>query len=629
MTFGLRRLGLAATCALVLGACSAGPDGRPSDTGLSGSGADAGPPGDARRPDADSPPARDAVAPPSPDADSPPARDAVAPSSPDADPPPLDSALLPTDAPSTPSPDAAAPPPVDASPPPADTAPSVAPDAALPVRPDPTGLIFDLTRLHTVDVVVAEADLEALENDRENRVPCDVTYDGIALPNSGIRQKGGLGSVSSLGAKPGFSLKFDEFDEDQDLFGMERLILNNAIQDRTFLHEHIGYELARQLGLPAQRTAHAVLTLNGYVYGIFVVAEPVDGDFLRRWFGPEQADGNLYEGPCCADFVGDIDHMELKDEVEDGRSRDDLIDLQNIVRDSSDADFPARVSARLDLRNFILGYAFDAAVYHWDGYAFNLNNHYIYHRPSDDRFVFLPHGMDQILQDVNFDPYAWPNGRLSQRIRENPAFDGLFRDAVRHIASHLWDVDFVRDRVEAVRRVLSQAPRGDDNLERDLRWFEENLEAVVADFARRKAVLLGAVAPPPPEPPPEPVCTPADRAGEHYVFCSGAVDVPTARADCANRGGLLGWPENDRAAAFFRENAAALSGGDTWIGVDDEAEEGVWRHADGTAADFVDWAPDRPNGAEDQNCALLDFGLDGGWNDRDCAELHGYVCRLP
>jgi spore coat protein H len=355
--------------------------------------------------------------------------------------------------------------------------------------------------LHFVDITVAEADLEALENDRENRVPCDIRFDGELIENSGIRQKGGIGSVSSLNGKPGFSIKFNEFERGQDLASLEKLVLNNAIQDRTLVHEHMGYELARRAGIPASRTAHAIVTLNGYTYGIYVVAESVDDDFLRRWFGEDQDTGNLYEGPCCADFVQDIEHMELDDE-DDGRTRDDLIELARIVREVPDAELPAALEAELDMRSFILGYALDAAVFHWDGYAFNVNNHYIYRRPADDRFVFMPHGMDQLFQDVNFDPQSWPNGRLAQRVRELPAYDALYREALAFIATDVWDTDAMHTRLDTVRRTLATAPRGLETVERDLRWFEESLPFVRAEYAIRKAVLHRGNAPPAPE-----VCT--------------------------------------------------------------------------------------------------------------------------
>ncbi|MCK6574718.1 CotH kinase family protein, partial [Myxococcota bacterium] len=489
-------------------------------------------------------------------------------------------------------------------------------------EPDPTLAVFDPTVLHFVDITVAEAHLEALENDRENRVPCDIRFDGELLENSGIRQKGGIGSVSSLNGKPGFSIKFNEFERGQDLASLEKLVLNNAIQDRTLVHEHMGYELARRAGIPASRTAHAIVTLNGYTYGIYVVAEAVDDDFLRRWFGEDQDTGNLYEGPCCADFVQDIEHMELDDE-DDGRTRDDLIELARIVRDVPDAELPAALEAELDMRSFILGYALDAAVFHWDGYAFNVNNHYLYRRPADDRFVFMPHGMDQLFQDVNFDPYGWPNGRLAQRVRELPAYDALYREALAFIATDVWDTDAMQARLDTVRRTLATAPRGLETVDRDLRWFEESLPFVRADYAIRKAVLRRGVAPPAPE-----VCTEITDGRARFALCPEPRTADAAAAHCGELGGTLAVPVDEAQQAFLQVAVLETFGVETWLGLSDALDEGRFLDPEGRRPAYEAWGPDRPNGAEAENCVVFDPNLGGLWNDRACGESRPCVCVL-
>lgn len=489
-------------------------------------------------------------------------------------------------------------------------------------EPDPTDGVFDPTVLHFVDITVAEAHLEALENDRENRVPCDIRFDGELLENSGIRQKGGIGSVSSLDGKPGFSIKFNEFERGQDLASLEKILLNNAIQDRTLIHEHMGYELARRAGIPASRTAHAIVTLNGYTYGIYVVAEAVDDDFLRRWFGEDQDTGNLYEGPCCADFVQDIAHMTLDDE-DDGRTRDDLIELARIVREVPDAELPGALGAELDMRSFILGYALDAALFHWDGYAFNVNNHYIYRRPADDRFVFMPHGMDQILQDVNFDPLAWPNGRLAQRVRELPAYDALFREALAFVATEIWDTGAMQTRLDTVRRTLATAPRGLETIERDLRWFEESLPSVRAEYAFRKAVLRRGSAPPAPE-----ICTEVTDGRARFALCPQPRTADAAAAHCGELGGTLAVPVDEAQQAFLQAAVLEVLGTETWLGLSDALDEGRFLDPEGRRPAYEAWAPNRPNGDEAENCVVFDPTFGGLWNDRACGESRPYVCRL-
>ena len=600
-----------------------------------------------------------------------PRADAVAPSADSGTAPPPDARPSPpTDAPTTPPTDAPTAPPTDApttppTTPPTDapTTPPTTPPTAPPTQPpapeeDPTDRVFDPTVLHVVELEVDERHLEALEYDRENRIPCDVVFDGVRLPNAGVRQKGGIGSVSGLGGKPGFSLRFDEFEDDQTLFGLERLRLNNAIQDASFLHEHLGYDVARRMGLPAARTAHAVVTLNGFVYGIYVLAESIDDEFLKRWFGRFDDDGNLYEGPCCADFVYDIDHMALKDEDE-GRTREDLIAFAALVRDTPDERFIEVMTANLDLRRFILGYALDAAFLHWDGYAYNVNNHYIYRRPSDSRFVFMPHGMDQLFGDLYFDPLAWPNGRLAQRIRELPELDLRFREALMHLATDLWDVERASARMDAVRRVLATAPLQEPNVARDVRSFEDNLPGTLDYWARRKGVLLAALGPREPPPPPAdpvcgngqredgegcddgnlepgdacnpdctpPPCFPVERPDFLGWVCPEPLDAPTAQGRCVELGGSLVTPESGPEQRALALLALELIGGETWLGLNDTEEEGVWRRADGSVAEFLAWADGRPNGGEAQNCVVLDPGLEGGWNDRECFEARPGICR--
>ena len=42
--------------------------------------------------------------------------------------------------------------------------------------------------------------------------------------------------------------------------------------------------------------------------------------------------------------------------------------------------------------------AVEAMTAHWDGYCPNVNNYRVYHDAGSDRFVFLPHGTDQLFQ---------------------------------------------------------------------------------------------------------------------------------------------------------------------------------------------------------------------------------------
>lgn len=560
-------------------------------------------------------------------------------------------------------------------PPDADLGP---PDAA-PIDADPTLMAFDLETLHEIEITVEPQYLDELENDTENRVPCTFTFDGVVLPNTGIRKKGGIGSVASLNDKTGFSVKFDEFVAGQQLHGLDRLTINNAIQDPTFLHEHLGYEVYRRAGIPAHRTAHAALTFNGVGKGLFVLAESADKKFLRRYFGDGNEEGNLYEGECCGDFVWDPNHPELKDEIEEMRSRADLYALAAVITDAPDTEFEAQVRPLLDLDTFITGYAIDAVFFHWDGYSYNTNNFYMYHRPSDDRFIFMPHGMDQLLQWLEFDPFSWPNGRLSQRIREIPALDAAYQAELYRVVDEVWDVPVLLDRIDQVAAVVHTSDRTDEAWLRDLGWFEDNYvptrDAVVLRKLRIQQIPLavcgdgavtgveqcddgntmsedgcssacvwewcgdGVLQPGLGEVCDGPECLPdcsgmagcTDVAGlgATYTFCAMSRPVWEARADCAARGGALAVPADLAQNDWIVDTAFATFARHYWIGVDDEFEEGVWREPDGTPVTFFAWAPGKPDLLDWQDCVVIDADHAGGWNDKACWDAYGWVCRTP
>ena len=322
------------------------------------------------------------------------------------------------------------------------------------VTPD----VFDPAVLHRIEITVDAAYLNELATDLDNRVPCTIVYDGEEVVEAGIREKGN--TAVPLDQKPGFSVRFDEFHDKADLHGLNKLLLNNSAQDPTFLREKLAAEVHGRAGLPTARVVHAQVTFNGADNGIYVVLEAVDKDFLRDHFGELNDDGNLYEGPCCGDFVDDIAHMNLEDESKDGRTRDDLIALAQIIRDAPDTTFAGDVAKKLDLDAFTKIYALEGLLGHWDGFAFRGNNHYIYNNPADSRFVFLPHGMDRILDAADFDARQAPLMKLPLRIRAIPALDKQFQDQLVQLGTSVWNEAAIQASISETVALLHKAELG-------------------------------------------------------------------------------------------------------------------------------------------------------------------------
>jgi spore coat protein H len=316
--------------------------------------------------------------------------------------------------------------------------PVIPPDEPPPEDPG----IFSLDKVHQINLEIDPQLLPQLDIDVNTRVPADITFDGISVENIGIRKKCGLSSCVSITDKTGFSIKFDEFDETLRLGGRKKLILNNTIQDPSYSNELIGQEVARRAGIPAPLVAYASVTLNGSPYGFFVMTEAIDKQFLRKHFGEQNDEGNLYEGPCCSDFVDNIFFPELKDE-EDGRTRDDLQAFSDFIIDSDDQQFEARLAEFLDVDSYLTQYAVSALTVHIDNYEYNTNNYYSYHNPGDDTFHFWLHGMDFLFFDCSFSVDFVPFGFLGQRVFTTPSLQEGFHQEITRILDEVWSDDLL------------------------------------------------------------------------------------------------------------------------------------------------------------------------------------------
>jgi cysteine-rich repeat protein len=355
---------------------------------------------------------------------------------------------------------------------------------------DPAAVVFDRTRLHTVEITVAEGDLGQLATDLESRVPCTVRYDGKLVEGAGVRQKGN--TLVPVFSKPSFSLKLDEFDAGARLHGLSKLLLNNSDQDPTLLRELVGAEVFMRAGLPAARIAHAVVSLNGSDEGLYIVAESIDQDFLKLHFGEGNDKGNLYEGPCCGDFVDDPARLELKDEQSDGRTREDVVALADVLLTAPDAELATKAGALLDFDGFVRTYAIEALLDHWDGYSYRGNNYYLYDNPADGRFVFIPHGMDRILKETSFDVEAAPAARLPLRIRAIPTLDDRFHAQLADVVRTAWDEEALLADVDQATRLLRAASAGDQT-SKDVSKFSKRVAAFRADLIQRRALVDPAI----------------------------------------------------------------------------------------------------------------------------------------
>ncbi|MDO4515847.1 MAG: CotH kinase family protein [Bacillota bacterium] len=163
-------------------------------------------------------------------------------------------------------------------------------------EPDYASGLFDTSAVHTIDITMEDWDgfLETCEN--EDYAMCAVTIDGERVSDIGIRAKGNtsLSSVKQYGNdRYSFKLEFDHYQEGGNFQGLDKLSLNNIIQDNTYMKDYIVYRMMDLFGVDAPLCSYAWLTVNGEDWGLYLAVESVEESFLERNYGGGQ--GELYK----------------------------------------------------------------------------------------------------------------------------------------------------------------------------------------------------------------------------------------------------------------------------------------------------------------------------------------------
>ena len=326
--------------------------------------------------------------------------------------------------------------------------------------------VYDTSVLHRIEIVIAPDDARTILNRTDDRVRCTFTFDGVVLKDVGVRQAGGtFNRFVPLEGKPTLSLKFDDFVEGQELHGLEKIVLKDGRQDTGLVGEHLTYEVYRRAGIAAPMTAHAHVTINGLDSGIYVMREPINRDFLTRNFGRPFSHGNLYELSYRPDPMTSPREIRLKDELEQKRTRTELVGASDAVMNASPDTFAAAVSKYLDLERYITFYAVEAVTSNYDGFSFNTKNAYLYAHPGDGRLVTIPYGADSsfwaIAQITKIrSPFQPARSALPRRIQSVPELAQKFKDEVARIGREpIWDKQVLHSRLADVARVLSTAPQ--------------------------------------------------------------------------------------------------------------------------------------------------------------------------
>lgn len=277
---------------------------------------------------------------------------------------------------------------------------------------------------------------------------CTFIYADKVWYNCGVRFRGGYRKG------PKYSYKV-HLPPGQRFRGADQFNLNYEKADRTLLKNKIVNHLLESMGLPAAQTEFVHTRWRNDNAGVHLYAEAQDKQFLERHF-PGDSGGNLYKAVVGGTTVLRGENVawggarQWYEKQTNKRSADwsDLDALYAATRvDVPDSLYEAGIRAQIDVTNWARSFAAWAVTCHIDSpWHVNNQNHRLYRRGSDNRFVHLLYDFDDIYW-----PTMWNNTGLYasvfpdvNRFLKWPAFqreylhgvwravnatDGVFREA--------------------------------------------------------------------------------------------------------------------------------------------------------------------------------------------------------
>ena len=313
--------------------------------------------------------------------------------------------------------------------------------------------IFNESTIATIHLTIDDSDLLFLLNP-DNKQSDTYVKSGFLFYNQiisqqwddlGVRLHGGL---SRSFVKKSWKLSFDAFNKGRTWKQISKLQLKSMAIDPSYEREKMSMDVYYSMNVPIQRGSFCQLFVNDINYGLYMMIEDVDNQFLNSRFNND--DGLLYK--CVGDlsYIGSDPDLYRNltlpgpnhqpaydpqtDQAEESFSM--LEKLISIINLSPNSTFPSDIQSIFDVDLFIRTLVAEIATGQPEG-MFDANNYFLYFNPDLKVFQFFRHDLDDSwglwntyrLMDVR-NVFQWFQGgrgyRLPERILSVPSFRSSF-----------------------------------------------------------------------------------------------------------------------------------------------------------------------------------------------------------
>ena len=293
--------------------------------------------------------------------------------------------------------------------------------------------IFDQNHLHTFELNLPVRNLEKLDNDptAEKYVEGSLTFEGETLSPIGIRYKGSIGafvgcvsgsdwsnpSGKKICTKLSMKVKVNWNDTDDKFYGLKKLQFHSQNLDNSQMRDRLGYHLFREMKVPAPRSVHARLLVNGTYVGVFALVEQIDGRFTRQNF--EDGKGNLYKEiwPLKSDgnSYSSSEYLNSLETNEDENPSSEMIkSFAEEIKNAPDDSLKSIVRRWMNIDEIMAYVAVDRTIrvddgpFHWycggsSSRSCSPHNFYWYENLTERTMHLIPWDLDNAFENIVVD----------------------------------------------------------------------------------------------------------------------------------------------------------------------------------------------------------------------------------
>jgi spore coat protein H len=278
------------------------------------------------------------------------------------------------------------------------------------------------------------------------------------------------GNTSRSAGKKSFSIDFNDFIPGQKFKGLDNMNLVGNHNDPSQLRAWLSNQILKSAGLTVSRTSFVRLYINNEYKGLYLNNEAIDDEFIKdRFLG--NSSGNLFKCSWGSYLTYLGNNPQVYQETYDLKTNQVLNDYSglihfiDILNNTNNSEFPCAIQQVFDVDRYLKTLVYEILIGHWDGYAGNKNNYYLYQRPSDGKFVFIEYDMDNTFgidwfnenwSVRNINNWYMGNRPLIQRLFAVPYYKDQFNFYMNEALTSIFNQDWLLQ-LQNKQNLISQA----------------------------------------------------------------------------------------------------------------------------------------------------------------------------